>query len=78
MGSTTPDNEHELAEDDLLTAEEAAALLRISRPTFINRVNEFGIKPANFNPALRKQRGARYRRSDVLKLADVSTFSAVA
>ncbi len=55
----------------LLTTEEAMDLLHMSRGTFFARVKENGIKPANFNPNLRKQHNPVWRREDVAKLGTI-------
>lgn len=52
----------------LVTTDEAMGLLRMSRGTFFARVKEQGVKPANFNPNLKKQHSPVWRREDIAKL----------
>jgi hypothetical protein len=49
----------------LLTTPEAMKRLNISRGTFFSRVRDLGIKPANFNPNLRKQHNPVWRVEDL-------------
>lgn len=51
-----------------LTTEQAMKRLDISRGTFFSRVKEHGIKPANYNPNLKKQHNPVWSREDVDKL----------
>ena len=52
--------------ETLLTTEEAMYRLGISRGTFFSRLREHSdIKPANFNPNLKKQHNPVWRQSDV-------------
>lgn len=51
--------------DKVLTTEQAMRRLNISRGTFFSRIREHGIKPANYNPNLKKQHNPVWRREDV-------------
>ncbi len=55
--------------EKLLTTEQAMRRLNMSRGTFFSRLKEHQeIKPANYNPNLRKQHNPVWRRDDVDKL----------
>lgn len=53
------------ANEKTMTTEQAMKRLDISRGTFFSRVKEHGIKPANYNPNLKKQHNPVWRRRDV-------------
>jgi hypothetical protein len=55
--------------EKLLTTEQAMRRLSISRGTFFSRLKEHPeIKPANYNPNLRKQHNPVWRQDDVDQL----------
>lgn len=55
--------------DPLLTTDEAMYRLKMSRGTFFARLKEHpDIRPANYNPNLKKQHNPVWRQSDVDKL----------
>lgn len=54
--------------EELLTPQEAARYLDISEMTLYRRLKEKDIKPANYNPLLKRQKEPRYRKSDLDKL----------
>ena len=56
---------------ETMTTEDALELLKISRPTFFSRVKEKRIRPANYNPALKKQHRPVWNRKDIEQLAVV-------
>jgi predicted DNA-binding transcriptional regulator AlpA len=51
--------------DKVLTTDQAMHRLNISRGTFFTRIKEHGIKPANYNPNLKKQHNPVWRQADV-------------
>ena len=55
---------------NLLTTPEAMKRLNISRGTFFHRVRDLGIKPANFNPNLRKQHNPVWKVEDLNKIGE--------
>jgi hypothetical protein len=55
-------------ENKLLTTTQAMKRLNISRGTFFSRLKEYGIKPANYNPNLKKQHNPVWRQEDVDRL----------
>ena len=57
-----------MKENRVLTTEEACKRLGMSRATFYARVKEHSIKPANYNPNLKRQADPRWRLDDVDKV----------
>lgn len=56
--------------DSMLTPEEAAKYLNIGIATLYRRMKEKGMKPANYNPMLRRQKEARYTKAQLDELKE--------
>ncbi len=52
-------------EADVLTTQEALALLRISRPTLYKLIQEGSLAPIPVSPALLRPKRLLFRRSDI-------------
>lgn len=50
---------------NLLTTGQAMHRLNISRGTFFSRIRDKQIKPANYNPNLKKQHNPVWKREDI-------------
>ncbi len=61
-----------MSNENLLTTEQAMKRLNISRGTFFARLRDKKIKPANYNPALKKQHRPLFDPKDIDTLAEVS------
>jgi len=55
-------------DDELLTVEQALAILRFSYNTLQRRIRQGRITPANVNPALDRPKALLFRRADVERL----------
>lgn len=56
--------------EDLMTLEQAARYLGISKTTVYRRLTELGIRPINYSPLLRRQKVSKYSKADIDKIKE--------
>ena len=56
--------------EELMTLEQAATYLGISKATVYRRLAELKIRPANDNPLLKRPKESKYRKSDIEKIKE--------
>lgn len=57
-------------EDDLMDLSEGAKYLGIGRTTLYLRLKERDVKPANYNPMLRRQKEPKYTKAQLDELKE--------